>query len=369
MKNGFPLLKPGTFRDRHNKVYTITKRDIEGIASTYGNSGKAPLTVGHPDSQRVPAFGVVDALKVVGDTLYFKPARMVAEFAKLVDGKFFPGVSAGLMQRQGGGYDLGHVAFLSAQKPAVPLEGLPLVEFSAPEGDVVSVDVTDAARDLVDGRLEFASAAENWLSYQLRQLSRMFRQLKNKAIETDGAEVADTLYPEYVIEELAAGLPEETTAEPVAQFSSHPEGGRVNFEELYNQEKAKVAALEAEKVELSASVESLKSEVAGMHAAARKAEFSAFVDTLIAQGRVLPDQKESEEKTLEALHQASQAIEFSAPDGKKSPIEQYKESLSARPVVAPGGNEILGPEFAASTGAAQDPYAEEGAKVAASLRR
>jgi hypothetical protein len=369
MKLGFPLLKPGTYRDRHNQEVTITRDDIESIALSYGTGGKAPLTVGHPDKTKVPSFGVVDALKVVGDTLYFKPARMVAEFAKLVDQQMFPGLSAGLFKQQDG-WRLGHVAFLSAQKPAVPLDGLPMVEFSASasaEASLVSIDVTAPAQQLVQGALEFAGAAESWLAMNMRQLGRVLRNLKNRTIETDGMEAANELIPEYIIDDLATDLPRE--AETAAQFSSHPTGGSVDFEKLYNEQKARADALEQKNAELSASVESLTGKVTEMAAAGRRAEFSAFVEGLIAEGKMLPDQKVSEIERMETLHNAVPA-EFSAADGKKTPLEQYKEDLQRRPVVAPGGNEILGAaEFGAACGDTKDPYEEEGSAIAASLEQ
>jgi hypothetical protein len=135
----------------------------------------------------------------------------------------------------------------------------------------------------------------------------------------------------------------------------------MDFEKLYNEllpqftaqktqlaEFTAVAAKPADVTALKTENAALKTKVADLEAGKRKAEFSAFVETQIAAGKVLPDQKDAEVAMLETLHAATPA-EFSSANGAKSPVDQYKENLGKRPKVAPetGASGARGPEFSA----------------------
>lgn len=353
MPKWIELLKPGRWKDRSGKVVDITKATLARILDNYKTENPAHILVGHPDKPTVPSFGIIESLKMAGDVLMCRPANVVAEFAALVGKGAFPGVSAGLSADCS---RLDHVAFLSAEKPAV--EGLkPVLEFSAkPESDIVSVDISASFSGA-----EF-SAASDWTRWRLKDIGTILRNIKNYLIEKEGQEKADSLVHEYPLNELQADPPQDNQL----QFSQTPQGGQMDFEKLYTELKAAVDGLLAKfakpgMTEFSAHVESvaadnerlktenaaLQTKCAAFESEKRTLEFSSFVETLITQGRVLPDQKAAKVAMLETMHKAT-PVEFSGANGAKSPLDQYKAELQALPVIAPKTGESRGPEFSAN---------------------
>jgi hypothetical protein len=365
MAKWIELLKPGAWKDRTGKVVEITKETIRRIHDNYKSETPAHILVGHPDKAKVPSFGIIESLKMAGDVLLCRPGSVVAEFAALVGKGAFPGVSAGLSADCS---RLDHVAFLSAERPAI--DGLkPVLEFSAqPESSIVSVDITSGFN-----RTEFASASVDWIKWRIKDIGMLLRNVKNYLIEKDGQEKADKLLDEWRVTELQSDPPDE----PVNQFSQSPQGGAMDFEKLYNELKAAVDGILAKfkapgMTEFSAHVDgvvaenatlktdnaALKTQVEMFRTEKRGLEFSAFVETLITGRRVKPDEKTAIVAKLEAMHLAT-PVEFSAASGAKSPLDIYKEELQARPVtVPPTGEETHGVEFSAS-GASGDEIAEQ----------
>jgi hypothetical protein len=350
------LIKTGRFTDRHGNEHDITSEILDRVAGNYDSEKKAAhIIVGHPDKKTVPSFGVIEALKRAGDVLFFKPGNVVAEFASLVRQGAFPGVSAGFDH---GFNNLNHVAFLSAQSPAV--DGLePMCEFSAFPGEsdehtVVDVDITEPVKLCLP---EFASSRENWVVYRINDIGRLLRGFKNYLIEKESQEKADAIMSEWNLEELVSEPPTDTP-----EFSAvvKPDDQK-NFEQEYNtmlpqfqaqttqlaEFSSKVSGLAAENTSLKSKNETLQARIVVLEAGALQVEFSSFVESLVLQGKILPDQKQAEIGQLELLHKAT-SPEFSSANGEKSPLDKYKESLTARPVLTPPG-EIIKPEFAASS--------------------
>lgn len=143
----------------------------------------------------------------------------------------------------------------------------------------------------------------------------------------------ETMYNE--LQKAVAGILEKFSKPGLAEFSAHVETVTSENERLKTENVAlqtKCATFETEK---------------------RALEFSAFVEGLVLEGRVLPDQKAAKVAMLETMHAAT-PIEFSAENGAKSPLEQYKDELRALPIVAPKTGESSGPEFAAASGDGED---------------
>lgn len=346
------LIKTGKYKDRHGTEHLITGEILDRVVANYDPDKPAHIIVGHPDKKVVPSFGLVEKLKRVGDVLFFKPGKVVAEFATLVRKGAFPDVSAGFDQ---GFNSLNHVALLSAQSPACP--GLePLCEFSAPGSNdgkesVVSVDIVEVfGKDLP----QFAMSSEEWLVWRTKDIGRVLRNLKNYLIEKESQEKADELMSEWLLESLTQDPPEYKP-----EFSTEENGDTTDFEQEYKtllprfeSASARLAEFTTQVSTLSTANTQLKDENAALQVKlqkletdARLAEFSAFVETLIGEGRVLPDQKQFEVEQLELMHQATPP-EFSSGSGEKSPVDKYKASLQVRPVIVPAG-EVKTPEFSA----------------------
>jgi hypothetical protein len=354
MAKWIEFMKAGTWQDRFGKVCTVTTDMLDKICGNYSAQHPAHIVVGHPDKAVVPSFGVISAVKRVGDKLLFKPANVVTEFSALVKNGSFPGVSAGLNADCS---KLQHIAFLSAERPA--MTGLkPVLEFSAaPQTDTLSIDISKSF-----DTVEF-SAASDWASWKFKGIGDLLRNIKNYFIEKEGQEKADKLMDEWRLNDLLSDPPDDLSP----QFSHASQGGQMDFEKLYAELKSAVDGLLAKfakpgVTEFSAHVEtlasendrlstenaSLKTRVEQFEIEKRGLEFSAFVETLVTDRKVKPDEKQSIVAALETMHAAT-TVEFSAASGKKSPLDLFKEELSARSVcIPPTGPEGRGPEFSAS---------------------
>jgi len=361
-------MRVGIFKDRHGANYDITQNVLDALARTFNPSKPPHLLVGHPDGKNAPSFGIVEALKVVGDKLLFKPGKVCAEFAALVRRGGFPSVSAGLTHDLS---RLDHVAFLSAQKPAI--DGFaPIAEFSAsPDNPTDALDVTDPA---AEGMAEFASIPDWWVTDRIKSIANLLRGVKNDIIERKGAEAADALLPESSITFLQADPPveEETTPEFTASIEDkalasnaiNETDGNVSDADKYNDLLPKYKAAQDSLAEMTAAVQKsttendmLKDEIDVLKKKIRLAEFAEFVEGCIADGRVLPDQKQRIVDNMETLFNNPPPVEFSNGEKPSSALSVYKVDLMCRARVAPKeGAMPPRPEFAAQAAGCNDPY-------------
>ena len=363
MPKWLDLMRTGTFRDRHGNSYDITGDALRRIAGNHNSDSPAHLIVGHPGKKSVPSFGIVGKLREFGDRLQFQVAKAVPEFESLVKKGFFKNVSAGL---DAGLTRLDHIAFLSAQAPAI--NGLaPIAEFSSPESD-------GWVELQVDGNgtpAEFS--AENMLWWKMQSAGRALRRLKNYLIEKESAEIADNIIPEYTIEELTAEPPQELTAGNPMFSSSTEKGGSMDAEKMYNDLKAKYETLEGKMAEFStqnanlttqlanvtAERDTLAQQNADLKAANKKIEFEAYAEKLVNDKKILPDEKESTVKQLIVMDRATTA-EFSEGGEGESPLALFKARLEAGSVTLPGGDHLAdrrGAEFSADGDGVADGHA------------
>ena len=122
--------KTGTHTDSRGRSKTITTRDLDRMVMNYDSARhEAPLVIGHPQNN-APAYGWVEALKRIGETLYFKARQVVPEFAEMVKCGLFKKRSISIYPDG----TLKHIGFLGATPPAV--RGLKdIADFSDEERD------------------------------------------------------------------------------------------------------------------------------------------------------------------------------------------------------------------------------------------
>ena len=110
--------KTGTHTDSHGQTKIITIADLDHMIEKYDPIiNGAPLVIGRPRSN-APAYGWVEALKRIGETLYFKARQVIPEFAEMVKSGLFKKRSVSLYPDG----TLKHIGFLGAMPPA--LQGL-----------------------------------------------------------------------------------------------------------------------------------------------------------------------------------------------------------------------------------------------------
>lgn len=65
------IARTGTFEDSAGRLRTFTAGDLDAIARSYDPARRdAPLTFGHPQTDKAPAYGWVEKLKSEGGRLY-----------------------------------------------------------------------------------------------------------------------------------------------------------------------------------------------------------------------------------------------------------------------------------------------------------
>lgn len=126
MKNWFEIFKAGKHTSSNGVTREYTVEDCQKIVDNYNSNvtnHEAPIVIGHPKDND-PAFGWIEKLKLVGDTILAKPKQVVKEFADAVQKGLYKKRSISLYPD----FTLRHVGFLGAVPPAV--KGLADLKFN-----------------------------------------------------------------------------------------------------------------------------------------------------------------------------------------------------------------------------------------------
>lgn len=301
---------------------------LHEIANSYDfKKHRAPILTGHNENQ--PNKGLIAGLKVIGDKLFAIPRNVLPEFKESVNREEWAGLSPRLYHPDDpanpspGKWGLRHLAFL--QIPAI--KGMAMPEFSEhPDWDV----------EFCFGEISFSG----WLD---GAIATVFRNLRDWFIEEKGLELADRLIPSYLLEELAR----EPMYERIKELETNP----INYEESKMTEK-----------ELAQRLAELEAREAAIAQRERNttltAEYSEWIEPLIAAGKVLPSEKAQHVATLIALS-GDTKVEFAEGNETKSLslVEAFKKSLEARTKIieyseqAKSGEPLPRIEFAALDGA------------------
>lgn len=271
------IARTGTFEDSAGRLRTFTARDLDAIARRYDPARRdAPLTFGHPDSDRAPAYGWVEKLKSEGGKLYANFSQVPEQVRALVDAGHYRHVSMSLMPDL---VTLRHVALLGAEQPAI--DGLAAVEF-ADGGDAITVD--------------FAAQRGEGDTMTIEELQRQIGQLQGQleALKTENANLKK-------------------------QADAHKQ----------DKDKAEAAKTEAEQKAEKASADfaAYRGKIEGERREARASE-------LVKAGKVKPAEKAGVLDFAARLATQTETVNFSAPDGKTESLtmeERYFRELEARP--------------------------------------
>ncbi len=131
------LFRAGNYGDKG----TYTVADVQAIAASYKPEfHEAPIRIGHTDEDKAPAYGWLESLRCVGDTLQGKFKQVVPAFAEAVERGTFKKRSIGLKD-YGHGLSVRHVAFLGAVPPEV--KGLANIAFSAEDKNAIEIEFSE----------------------------------------------------------------------------------------------------------------------------------------------------------------------------------------------------------------------------------
>lgn len=119
------IFRAGTHTDSQGRTRTFTKADLNRAVDAFDPAKReVPLCFGHP-KDNAPAYGWVEGLRRVGDTLQAKYKQIPEAVRKIVGAGHFKQKSASFFADG----SLRHVALLGAVPPAI--EGLGPIQFGA----------------------------------------------------------------------------------------------------------------------------------------------------------------------------------------------------------------------------------------------
>ena len=276
-KNWIEIARTGTFLDSLGRPRTFTERNLDAIARSYDPAKRdAPLTFGHPQTDKAPAYGWVEKLKSEGGRLYANFSQVPEQVRDLVAKGHYRHVSMSLMPD---GVTLRHVALLGAAQPAI--DGLKAVEFADGE-DAITVDF--AVRKQGDDTMTIEELQ--------RQVGQLTAQLE--ALKSENADLRKKL--EAVTGEKDSAESARTDAEKKAE-------------------------------EVSADFAAYRGKIEGERREAR-------VAALVKAGKVKPAEKAGVLDFAARLATQTGTVDFAAPDGRTEKLsmeERYFRDLEARP--------------------------------------
>ncbi|MDQ7799554.1 MAG: hypothetical protein RDU76_11545 [Candidatus Edwardsbacteria bacterium] len=301
------VFRTGKHTDSKGNTREWTEADLDRMVSGYDPaSHEAPVVIGHPKDND-PAFGWVESIAREGQNLVATLKDLVPEFVEAWTKGLFKKRSISLYPD----LTLRHVGFLGAMPPAV--KGLPDFKFSDKD-ESTTIDFSDET------------------GWKVTAIGRLLSSLRDMLIEKFGLETADRVLPGWDVNNLL----QEPDPKPNQAFSQETinltEEGKMTPEEI-KELKDKNAALEAQVADLSAQLAEAKKKETEAAAAADMAEHAGFCEGLIKEGKMTPAQKEVCIVTMQALSgQAEQEFAEGDKRVKKTPLQAFKDQLSAMPV-------------------------------------
>ena len=313
-----PVFKVGKWTRKGGEVFDATKEVVDQIvASTKALKDMViPFVVNHPKSESVTFGGAIaNDVRVNNGIVEILPDHVSDSLAEQFNQKKFRGISV----RLGDDRSIRHVGFLTDDPPAV--RGLPEYLFSG-EGETV---------------IDFSS--EDFGDYRLRYVADMFQKLRDNEIEKNGIESAESLFPQYLLDELKIDPPNDwewiTKWLERLQFQVDNAGSNIIFSTDKQEEtvdKDLQAQLDAEKAKNAV----LEQENAANKTKLKRTEFDQFCGSDEMKGRLTPAGKTIAADIFMAIS-GEDVLEFSG--GEKTTVgSKFKSFLKQLPLVyVPGG--------------------------------
>lgn len=295
-----PVFKPGTHTAVDGRTITFTLENCIDLAESYDpNLSEAPAVIGHP-KLTAPAYAWAKSFEVKDGLVYAELDQVNPEFAEAFNSGAYKkrSLSIYLPESPGnpkpGHYYARHIGFLGAAAPAI--KGLPDVSFAESDGE--------------QGAAEFSMADEEFDENLISILSN----LRDLLIEKDGIASADLFLPQWRLESLRA------ISDRKQKEKKMPQPNNIDFADQQAKIDAKTADLAAREQAL------LEKEQKN-----QRAEFAAFADGLVKDGKLLPAHKTTVVEVFMAL--GSEPISFAEGDAtvNSSPVDLIKKVLSERP--------------------------------------
>lgn len=323
------VFKVGTHTDSKGRQVSFSKADVEQMVENH-KLGAAPAVIGHP-KDTAPAYAQVDQYKLDEDgRLFAKFDKINPAFEKGVESGAYYNRSVSVIKDKVHGWRVRHVGWLGAMPPAI--DGLAPVEFSADD----------------ETCFEFAAPGYS-LVWGLESCAKLLRRLRDRMIEKDGLEEADTTLPQYEIDSV-----NESASTARAQFNDDKPAS------LFNQPTEEDHMISQEQHDAAVALARSEGEAAGKKGMVPEAEFSAAQAELLiikkaeqkarinaqitdwkAKGVILPRDEAGLSEYMASLEDEGKEFSFAKAEGgeqKKTASAFFAEFMATRgPVVKIGG--------------------------------
>jgi hypothetical protein len=389
----YPFLKiflAGRHRTAHPKKQWDDSDIDKILASTLAKSEeKIPFTAQLPNGKHpkgnLPVYGLANKNTLRKTTVNGVAALEIqpCDFAEgLLDALKDEGLDKMSVRLNGSDFSLEHICFVA--NPAV--QGIPAIsdyDFSASDGgNWIDLSSGASAADFADSRMSI--------------VGRALRSLRDWIIGEKGLDVANTVLPDYGLDELKEWQPElpdwareqindvlmrvraleERTGiqQPkiISDYNFNEEAMK-ELEELkaaqakqsadfaaFRESAAKnEAAMKAENEALRKANEALLKTVSEMREASINRDNADFIDALVREGKILPAERDLQLLELNMAAKTEGKINFSGVE--KDMLTAKREILAARPVIAPLGKPIATKSVASGGRAdfSMDTYEEQ----------
>jgi len=337
------VFKTGTHTSGNGVTKTYTDDDLNMIAKTYNDQKdhEAPLVIGHPSTDD-PAYGWAKELKAAGSKLLAYVDQVSDSIVEAVGRGEYKKISiamypSGLLR---------HIGLLGAAPPAV--KGLAPVQFAEELEFEEYIWATDETRMPIVARI--LSGLRDFF------IEKFGLDATNKIIDKgDIAYLQEPASSQMIaVDNQQKIVPTENILNsPPGAISNYSEQNQQQEEEIMDELKAKIKTLEdalaaqatqfAEQmtemqngvkaltdiVSAKATEDANKTKLSAFETA--KAEFAAFCEVLVKEGKILPAEKDSIVEEYADVLQAQETLTFA--DDAVKPTDKMKARLEKRAVI------------------------------------
>lgn len=316
--NEIEIFKAGEHTSSNGITLSFSTEDLDAVVANYDpNTFDAPAVVGHPRDNS-PAYGWVESIRRVGNTLLAKLKDIDTNFHEAVKNKRYKKISASFYSPDSpsnpkpGNYYLRHVGFLGGMAPAV--KGLKSVAFAEVE----------------QGVIDFCGWGED---------NEVLRRLREFLIEEYDIETADKTIPSYL-----ASMPDShnetiryleqriTTLEsqlaefwrPDLQERLEQVGSQVMQALRYNEYNEEMDEENLDFEEREAALLLREQRLAERETALKRARIMDFVESRVDEGKLTPADKTEMVEFMCSLDE--KVVEFSE-ETKVAPLDWFQNWL------------------------------------------
>lgn len=269
------IFRTGTHTSSNGTTHTWTEGDLDTMVQKFNEKQPTvPIVIGHPKSDN-PAYGWVDKVKRVGDTLVAQFKQVNQEFTEWVKKGLYKNRSISLYPDM----TLRHIGFLGAVPPAV--KGLAEFQFSD----------DDEFQEYVLSAPQLRSGCNGGSSCTVRKSPIA----KGNHISVDSAAAGVNAEKQLTQSAGDGGLSfKEQEEERIQRMKEENQKQELEKQELESQKQE----LEKQNKEFSEQISSkdeeiknLKAQIEAQEKAKRQAENAQFAEELIKSGSITPAQK------------------------------------------------------------------------------